>query len=230
MSYTLKVWKDPYDEGYNITKKRKIVFEEGITVLVGCNGAGKTTLLNNIKEQAKKDNIPVCSFDNHSEDEHSYNERFVMSGDYEKLASMMSSSEGEQINIKIGELAYGLSKFLKTGKHSKNDSIDRLRDIFSEKTEEKEIPNIRFVLLDAVDSGLSIDNIVQLKELFPLVLGDAKKLGMELYIIVSANAYEVARNERCLDVIKGDYTKFKDYEDYREFVIKSHEEKMKRCE
>ena len=49
-----------------------------------------------------------------------------------------------------------------------------------------------------------------------------------VYIIVTANGYEMARNENCFDVYNGKYVKFKDYEDYRQFVLKSKEIKEKR--
>ena len=52
--YTFKVWRDPYDEGFNTTTAREITLNEGLTVLVGCNGAGKSTLIHNIRDDAHK--------------------------------------------------------------------------------------------------------------------------------------------------------------------------------
>ena len=82
-------------------------------------------------------------------------------------------------------------------------------------------------LLDAVDSGLSIDNVNDLKEyLFKTVIKSERD--KRVYIIVSANAYELARKENCFDVISGKYVRFKDYEEYRDFVLKSKELKVER--
>lgn len=52
--------------------------------------------------------------------------------------------------------------------------------------------------------------------------------GKEIYILVVANEYEMARGEDCFDVRYGKYIKFKDYEDYRNFVLKSKEWKEER--
>ena len=54
-------------------------------------------------------------------------------------------------------------------------------------------------MLDAVDSGLSVDNIVDVKEqLFKTIL--EYNYGNEIYIVISANEYEMARGEQCFDV------------------------------
>lgn len=90
--------------------------------------------------------------------------------------------------------------------------------------------NERWVLIDAIDSGLSIDNIEEIKKLFELMEEDAKANGKELYIVVSANSYEVVRNSNGYDVNKSEYVTFKDYEDYRKFVLRSRKQKDKRYE
>lgn len=36
--------------------------------------------------------------------------------------------------------------------------------------------NERWILLDAMDSGFSIDNVIEMKDLFQLVLNDAKQI------------------------------------------------------
>ena len=50
------------------------------------------------------------------------------------------------------------------------------------------------------------------------------------YIVVSANEYEMANNENCLDVCKGKYIKFKDYDEYKEFILESRKIKDSRCQ
>ena len=47
--------------------------------------------------------------------------------------------------------------------------------------------------------------------------------GNEIYIVVSANEYEMASGEQCFDVYNGKYVKFKDYEDYRNLVMETRE-------
>ena len=104
-----------------------------------------------------------------------------------------------------------------------------MREINGETIEEVEIPKERWILLDAVDSGLSVDNIVDIKEdLFKTIL--EYNFGNEIYIIVSANEYEMARGEKCFDVYNGKYVEFKDYEEYRDFIVESKEWKHQRSE
>ena len=67
MGRKIKLWKDPYDCGFDLYKKRTIELKPGITVLVGCNGIGKTTLLHNIEDVLRKEKIPVAKFDNLSD-------------------------------------------------------------------------------------------------------------------------------------------------------------------
>ena len=64
MSRKFKLYKDYYDEGYDIYKKKTITIKPGVTVLVGCNGIGKTILLHQIRDGLKKEKIPCISFDN----------------------------------------------------------------------------------------------------------------------------------------------------------------------
>ena len=84
--------------------------------------------------------------------------------------------------------------------------------------------------MDAVDSGYSIDNVIELKDLLHMIIDDAKNNGIELYIIVSANEYELAADEACLDVTNGKYLKFDNYESFRSFIIKSRKKKNAREE
>ena len=109
---------------------------------------------------------------------------------------------------------------------------NRFANIFrkNDGEEEKEVCNKRVLLFDAVDSGLSVDSIVEIKAVFDTVLKEAAELGVELYLIISANEYELARGTRCFNVNDGKYIEFADYEDYRAFVINSRKKKEKRIE
>ena len=89
------------------------------------------------------------------------------------------------------------------------------------------IPKERWLLFDAVDSGLSIDNIVQFKNMFKLIFEDSKKADVETYIIVVANGFEMANGEQCFDVQHGKYLTFPTYEDYKKFILKSSQIKEK---
>lgn len=225
---TIKTWRDPYDSGFSPTKPTSISIEEGLTVLVGCNGAGKTTLLHNIKAEMKKQEIPCNLYDNLKDGgSNSISEAFYY-GDTDLGACLWASSEGEAIKLNFGRDSTRIKRFLKDGFYDTRSN--RLSLLFNDSQDKKEVVNKRVLLFDAVDSGLSVDSVVEIKEVFNLVLDDAKQLGVEIYIIISANEYELARNSSCFDVNEGKYIKFKDYEDYRKFIIKSRARKEKRIE
>ena len=229
----IKIWRDPYDMGFNTTKPKEVEILSGLTVLVGCNGAGKTTLLRNIKEKAKEQKIPCHMFDNLS-DGGSGIFGAIASGykdlpcDNMSLAvSLWSASEGEAIKLNIGRQSTMYKEFLKTG-YFKNKSYE-FSKIFN-KEEQETKTNKRILLFDATDSGMSIDAICEIKSLFNTIIEDAKKNNIELYIIISANEYELCRKESCFDVNEGEYITFTDYEHYRNFILKNRQKKEKRIE
>lgn len=233
MSRKFTLIEDYYGEGINLYKKKTITIKSGVTVLVGCNGIGKTTLLHQMEDKLKQDKIPCIKFDNlHDGGSKSVSEASFY-GDFGFVATAMCSSEGENIVMNIGKLAERLGYFVKEGedpKEKKHIQLARsIAKINGEKIKEETIPDERWILLDAIDSGLSVDNVVDIKErLFKTIL--EYNYCNDIYIVVSANAYEMARNEQCFDVYNGKYVKFKDYEEYRQFVLDSKEWKEGRNE
>ena len=215
---------------FDICKKKTITIKDGVTVLIGCNGAGKTTMLHQLKHNLSKDNIPVIMFNNLQDGGHHSVSSAAFHNDFSFVATAMCSSEGENIVMNLGQFAKRLGRFVATGKDEKD--MSSLTRAFSAARgeiveQEPEIPNERWILLDAIDSGLSVDNIVDVKEyLFKTVFKHNPE--MQIYIIVSANEYEMARGEQCFDVINGKYINVPDYEAYRQFILDSKAEKEKR--
>jgi hypothetical protein len=168
---------------------------------VGCTGAGKTTLLKDIGQYCKDKDIPVHLFNNLTDDRNS--RRFAF--DVEYMAMIISASEGEAIMTRVRNLAGKLGTFI-----NKNADQKQL-----------------FILIDALDSGFSIDSIQQVKEqLFDAIL-KMQKEGQEIYIIVSSNEYELCDGEKCFDVQECRYRKFPTYNSFRKFVLKSREKRDK---
>lgn len=233
MKRKFQLFEDYYDTGYALYKKKAIEIKEGVTVLVGCNGIGKTTLLHQIRDRLKKDNIPYILFDNlHDGGAKSISEA-AFYGEFGFMATAMQSSEGENIVMNIEKLAARLGQFVKNGidpKEGKHSRLARsIAKINGEDVKEAEIPKERWILLDAIDSGLSVDNIIDLKEqLFKTIL--KYNYGNAIYIVVSANEYEMARKEHCFDVYNGKYVELKDYEAYRDLILQSKEWKYQRSE
>ena len=233
MGKKFQLERDYYDGGFNLYKKKTIEIKPGVTVLVGCNGIGKSTVLKQMRNKLKKDNIPHVMFDNLKDGgDHAVSEAGFL-GNFGFMATAIQSSEGENIVMNMGQLAARLGQFVKEGEDPKEKKYTKLARTMAaldgEEVEEPEIPNERWILLDAVDSGLSVDNIVDLKEqLFKTIL--EYNYGNEIYIVISANEYEMARGEKCFDVYNGKYVKLNDYEEYRNLVLQSKEWKWQRSE
>ena len=193
------------EDDFKIFKKKKIAIKSGLTVLVGCNGAGKTTLLKQIEQSLKSKDIPVMLHNNKSDGERELKSRAALYGDFNIVARLMMSSEGENIVNVMSEIARKMGDFTR-----KNNDAKEL-----------------WFMFDAVDSGLSIDNILEIKEqLIPIVL--EHNADKDIYFLISTNSYEFARGENCFDVVNGKYIKFANYEEYRDFILKSKEQKLER--
>lgn len=207
----------------------------GLTVLVGCNGAGKTTLLNNIEEQLKREKVPCYSYDNLHEGGSNSVGNALLYENISLVAYLMTASEGEQIQENFGTILENVHEFLQTGKiNTKENRIlnafQSLLDSKENEDNESELINERWLLLDAIDSGLSVDAVVNVIDVLNFILKDAKRMGVKLFIVITANEYELCRRNKCFDVNSGQYIEFKDYEDYRKFILKSREKKDKRYE
>ena len=231
---TIATWRDPYDIGFTCTKPKYVTFNPGLTVLVGCNGAGKTTLLRNIQEECKKNKIPCHKYDNLRADKYTDFLGMAFAGlcnspDYEDNlhtgTAMWSSSEGECIKINLGRQAAKYKEFAETGKIK-----ERFDGLFGDVKEEKNTSPVRVLLYDAVDSGMSIDTIIEVKAFFNKVVENNIQKGLITYIITVANEYEMASSENCFDVNAGVYLTFQSYEEYKKFVLRSRKLKEKRIE
>lgn len=228
MSRKIKTWRDPYDEGFSTTRLKEIEIQSGLTVLVGCNGAGKTTLLHNIKEVLSKENIPIYSYDNTKDSVSNKFDAFAFKGDFSTISTSICSSEGENINISLNKLAPELKKFIDTGWSPDDDRKQRAAKFYGETYKFENTSKERWILLDAIDSGFSIDNVINLKGFFKLLMSESERQGFILYIVVSANEYELANGENCFDVMEGKYITFEDYESFKKFILKTSDKKFKR--
>jgi energy-coupling factor transporter ATP-binding protein EcfA2 len=192
----------PFDDAEVLYTSNEVEIASGFTALVGCNGSGKSTLLHLLKEQLNDiEDIAVLAYDNLIEGGASAKESAGWHDNLELLTTLIVSSEGEQIIINLGQTARAIKQFVH--KHAKDC---------------KEL----WILIDAIDSGLSIDNIVAIKEhLFKAIIDDIKNQDCVPYIVVSANSYELCCESDCLDVRSGLHCTFKSYDDYKDFILES---------
>ena len=204
----IKIAKDYWDEGFDLFPKDELDLQPGITVLVGCNGSGKSTLLSQIRHHCMESGIPYKGYDNLSDGGSNSKQAAGYLGNMDLLANLVCSSEGEEMMMNISNFAGSVGNFI----HNKLDA--------------KVIHKEFFIIFDATDSGLSIDNIIEFKKFCKLVIDDCST--KDVYIIVTANGFEMARGSRCLDVTTFEYVDFKDYEEYRNFVIETRNKKDER--
>lgn len=222
------MFKDYYEEGESLYRKEAITIKPGVTVLVGCNGIGKTTLLHQLRDRLKKQKIPYVEYDNLYEGGKESISEAAFYENFQFITTAMQSSEGENIILNMNKLASELGQFVKTGiPKEKNPFVKAFKSLNDTEDKKQEAFPERWILLDAVDSGLSVDNIVDVKEqLFKTIL--EYSFGNEIYIVVSANEYEMARGEQCFDVYNGEYVTFENYEEYRNMILESRKWKNER--
>ena len=201
MGKTFEIPIKPYDT-HKVYKHSTIEIEPGITILIGCNGSGKSTILNFIERSLNAENIDYISYDNLYEGGNSARQASLESGDIELLATLACSSEGEQISLNLGTVARRIGGLVR---RSTSGEV--------------------WLLFDAIDSGLSIDQVQEVKDLFHLIVEDANN--KDIYIVCSANEYEMCADEKCFNVVEGKYIKINDYLEYKKEILKTRAYKDK---
>ena len=203
----IDIVRDYYDQKDYLYQYNELNLEPGLTVLIGCNGSGKTTLLHQIERYCKKDNIKYFSFNNYTEGGSNAMSRAGFFGDIDSLAQDFISSEGERIGNNIARMAPKIGSLVRGCEPGEK----------------------LFILFDAIDSGLSIDGVIDTKEnLLNVIVDDCENKGIEVYIIASANKFELARNVRSLNVVTGKFRKLNNYEDYAKEILSTFKYKKKR--
>lgn len=198
---SLKLKQCPYEDDNKIFKKKitEFTFEDGINVLVGCNGSGKSTVLRELDRWARHNDIPSYYYDARNAQRDLSNQYYFERDYFEYVHSFMKKremSEGEVIYDDLARLAVKLGNFVR-------DNADHERVI---------------LLFDSLDSGWSIDNIVEFKDFLTNTVMNTV-VDQETYIVIAANMYEFTIGCKYIDVQTGKLVDFLDYESYKQFVI-----------
>lgn len=207
---------DPYEDDRRFAKKKEAVFRPGLTTLIGCNGIGKTTLLNRIREVLEKRGVPFAAFNNLGNEGGERGalgmlERAVGGFDNGENAignavTIWSSSEGEKIRTFFARFAAQAAK--KASMHTGYGEM--------------------WFLFDALDSGLSVDIITDMKELVLSRIPSMVPENMTAYIIVSSNSYEMSEGTQCFSVERSKYVSVKTYAAFKKCIARSAAYKAER--
>lgn len=205
---------NPHAADKPLYTRKTFTFEPGINVLTGCNGSGKSTLIDNIKYYLRENENNYIYFDRVAECR-DLKERCFRSGKPEFMFRAMCSSEGEYNTLAFEAILYQINQYV----NSIGDCIEN-----------------KFILIDAFDSGLSIDMIRDIMALIKdafipeanACFEKANHPENNLYIIIAANNFETVRNQRCIDVRTAAIKQFTSYEEYEEYVFETRKRKNKR--
>lgn len=188
----------------NLFSTNKFEFKEGLNIIVGENGSGKSTLCKEITEFLNKNNIKFIKYDAYSESGCYSASNALLTGNYKESNILWNKSEGETGIFNLGNFVSKINKTIK--------AIDNYEKLF--------------IILDAIDSGLSINRIVEIRELFDIIINDinemnlSKNIHKEIYIVASSNTFELVQNARCIYVKNGKIKKFGTYSSFRNFILK----------
>lgn len=183
----------PFRGWYEEHRKFSVTFTPGVTTLVGKNGSGKSSMVSEINEYLKKNKIPVYYYEQREMGRRSASS-FILGGSVEETGNYYCSSEGERIIVSVGYNMQRIKQFLI--KHKDAEMV--------------------FVLFDGLDSGLSINLIRNLQDIFEIMLKDFPNL----FIINTTNNYEFTKNSRCIIAKNGRDIQFNKYDDFVKLIMK----------
>lgn len=190
------------------------IFEPGVTALIGSNGSGKSTILRQIHSLFSdgnwskiqyNDNIrnQYSSYYYNNEHEQKYRKQSWLEefdDGTQRLARTFENSEGQNMWDFLYYQMQDIGKAVSTAKRLGKKGI--------------------FLLFDAMDSGLSLDKLYELKsQVFDFIIHTERNTRLEIYIICSTNSYEFVKGYNCLDVTNQKHIIFNTFEKYEQYFI-----------
>lgn len=176
-----------------------------------------------IKQDLKKNDVLFTHYDN-LKDGGSRGMDFALDeGRISLLAGLATSSEGEGINLNLNDVIARIVKYNKTlDPKDLMTRQERLGFIFHDMSNYN--PNELWFFFDGSDSGMSINAVIEFKRfIHSMIQSMVQTTGRDIYVIVSANEYEMCDGEQCFDVQGLRYTTYKTYNSYKKAILKSAE-------
>lgn len=221
----------PYEKGDIIFLKGSVEIPEGLTVITGCNGSGKSTLLYDIESKFKgNDDWYIVTYRDKEDGRGNSMSSYIFMGDYRAVASVFGASEGEAVFRNYAKKVYQeIATFRDTkiiNKNPEKNALLRYKYVRMDKAK-----NL-IVILDGIDSGVSLDMTIDIKNFLHTILEDLHTRIPEVpvYILVSSNSWEFCEGERCLDARSLKFKEFSSYEEYREYILDSRKKKEHRLD
>lgn len=227
-----------HDEDDQLFVRKSVTIQPGITILVGCNGSGKSTLLRHIKRILEQEDIDyrrhgknpktlLISYDEEHDGRTMSRDRYGEHSDFVNLSRSLLSSEGENIVNNIGNQVIKTLSFFGAYREGKvyYNGPEPTKKLFD--SAERVV-----VLLDGIDSGLSLDVIEEVNDLFKMIVKDYQETlpNIPLYIIATSNTYEMTKGNTCINCRSMATIKFPTYDSYHMFILRSRKTKDRRLE
>ena len=211
---------DPYDDDRKFFRKKSIQFKPNcITTVIGCNGSGKSTLLLEIKEYLRTRGTPYISFNNLGEE----------GGEKNSSNMLQAAVGGIKLDNPVCSLEHSVFNFFcaSEGEKIREAVITFASNIISSINKYSGYGEF-WILFDALDSGLSVDVIDEIKnELFSRLIQEVSP-AINLYLIVSSNSYEISEGTECFSIEKMKYVNIKSYKRFKDLILSSRRYKAVR--
>ena len=158
-------------------------------------------MLRQIKAFAQENNIDIWEYSNLHDGGAMAREKYQLLGDIRMLATSAVTSEGENVSMNFAYQVKMLGKAVMQAEKERKELI---------------------VLLDAIDSGLSIDRARELRSFLDFIGNENTAKGVRVYTIMANQPAD------CVNVRSGEHLIFSAYSDYAEFICSFNEKAWKK--
>lgn len=192
MPIKFKVY-DYYDNGLHKPYFLKIE-EPGIYYIVGPNGSGKTSLLHQLKDYGENNGYEIISYSDTADGRGNSISKLAYHNQFSDVANLMMSSEGESIYYNFGFTVQSIGTTIRLNKKA-------------------------FILIDGIDSGMSIDKLREIRDVFDNIISK-DIIGKDIYIFITANNFELVRGDVYrINPYNGKRVNFKTYNAFEKYII-----------